>query len=69
MPDVTVETWLVPAGRWHIRLHEVTTPRRLEAVEGGFAIAKPDFGAWDEERRRRTSRRQDGGGRQRHRRL
>ena len=46
--DVVVETWLVPAGRWHIRLHEVTTPRRLEVVEGGFAIAKPDFGAWKE---------------------
>ena len=46
--DVTVETWLVPAGRWHIRLHEVTTPRRLEVVEGGFAIAKPDFRAWQE---------------------
>ena len=44
--DVVVETWLVPAGRWHIRLHEVTTPRRLEVVEGGFAIAKPEFGAW-----------------------
>ena len=47
-PDVTVETWLVPAGRWHIRIHEVTTPRRLETVEGGFAIAKPDFRAWTE---------------------
>ncbi|MGH6924628.1 MAG: DUF2264 domain-containing protein [Propylenella sp.] len=47
--DVEVETWLVPAGAWHIRLHKVKTPRRLEVVEGGFAIAKPDFGAWDEE--------------------
>jgi hypothetical protein len=47
-PDVLVETWLVPAGPWHIRLHEVTTPRRLEVVEGGFAIAKPDFRAWGE---------------------
>ncbi len=46
--DVLVETWLIPAGLWHIRLHEVTTPRRLEVVEGGFAIAKPDFGAWKE---------------------
>ncbi len=46
--DVLVETWLVPAGRWHIRLHEVTTPRRLEVVEGGFAIAKPDSRAWEE---------------------
>jgi hypothetical protein len=46
--DVLVETWLVPAGRWHIRLHAVTTPRRLAVAEGGFAIAKPDFGQWDE---------------------
>ena len=46
--DVLVETWLVPAGAWHIRLHEVTTPRRLDVVEGGFAIAKPDFRAWEE---------------------
>ena len=46
--DVTVETFLVPAGRWHIRLHEVTTPRRLDVVEGGFAIAKPDFRRWSE---------------------
>jgi hypothetical protein len=46
--DVLVETWLVPTGLWHIRLHLVTTPRRLEIAEGGFAIAKPDFKAWDE---------------------
>jgi hypothetical protein len=47
--DVLVETYIVPAGRWHIRLHEVTTPRRLEVIEGGFAIPKPDFRAWDED--------------------
>jgi hypothetical protein len=46
--DVVVETWLVPAGGWHIRLHEVTTPRRLQVAEGGFAIPKPDFDAWEE---------------------
>lgn len=47
-PDVLVESFTVPAGDWHIRLHEVTTPRRLETVEGGFAIAKPDHRAWTE---------------------
>ena len=26
----------------------MTTPRRLDVAEGGFAIAKPDFGAWQE---------------------
>lgn len=40
--DVTVETWLVPAGAWHLRLHEITTPRALDSIEGGFAIARPD---------------------------
>jgi hypothetical protein len=45
--DVEAETWLVPAGRWHIRLHEVNTPRRLDTIEGGFAIARPVTGAWD----------------------
>ncbi len=53
--DVTVETWLVPAGLWHIRLHLVTTPRRLEVAEGGFAITKPDFGAWNRRVRRRQA--------------
>ncbi len=47
--DVTVETFLVPEGDWHIRVHEVTTPRRLEVIEGGFAIAKPDFHAFVEQ--------------------
>lgn len=47
--DVLVETWLLPAGGWHIRLHEVTTQRKLEVAEGGFAVAKPDFRAWEEE--------------------
>ena len=46
--DVLVETWLIPAGPWHIRLHVVATPRRLAVVEGGFAVAKPDFRAWEE---------------------
>ncbi len=46
--DISVETYIVPAGDWHIRLHEVTTQRRMEVLEGGFAIAKPDFGVWDE---------------------
>ena len=43
--DVTVETWLVPAHPWHIRVHRITTPRRLHATEGGFAIARADLDA------------------------
>lgn len=44
-PDVDIETWLVPAGAWHIRIHRITTPRPLHATEGGFAIARADFNA------------------------
>lgn len=41
--DVTVETWLIPAAPWHIRVHRIETPRPLETAEGGFAIARRDF--------------------------
>ena len=44
-PDVTVETWLLPASPWHIRLHKIATPRPLQTAEGGFAIARRDFEA------------------------
>ncbi|PDT45309.1 hypothetical protein CO661_23860 [Sinorhizobium fredii] len=44
-PDVVVETWLLPASPWHVRLHRVATPRPLETAEGGFAIARRDFEA------------------------
>lgn len=43
--DVTVETWLLPASPWHIRIHRITTPRPLHATEGGFAIARADMNA------------------------
>jgi hypothetical protein len=43
--DVTVETWLVPANPWHIRVHRIKTPRKLHTTEGGFAIARADFNA------------------------
>ncbi len=41
--DVSVETWLVPAAPWHIRVHRINSPRPLQTAEGGFAIAKRDF--------------------------
>lgn len=41
-PDVCVETTLLPAGPWHVRLHRVETPRALSTVEGGFAIRRTD---------------------------
>lgn len=48
LDDVVVESFVLPAGRWHFRLHEVTTPRPLMVAEGGFAIAKPDLRAFSE---------------------
>ena len=41
--DVTVETWLLPANPWHIRVHRITTPRPLHGTEGGFAIGRADL--------------------------
>lgn len=40
--DVTVETWLLPASPWHLRVHRITTPRRLSTTEGGFAVERAD---------------------------
>ncbi|MDJ1638281.1 DUF2264 domain-containing protein [Agrobacterium rhizogenes] len=45
LPEVTVETWLIPAAPWHIRLHKIVAPRPLQTAEGGFAIARRDFEA------------------------
>src|SRR3569832_843984 len=36
--DVKVETWLMPASPWHIRVHRITTPRELHMFEGGFVV-------------------------------
>ncbi|WP_196259980.1 DUF2264 domain-containing protein [Pelagibacterium limicola] len=44
-PDVTVDTYLLHAGYWHVRVHRIETPRPLHATEGGFAIARADFNA------------------------
>ncbi len=41
--DVTVESWLLPAAPWHIRIHRIQTPRALQTSEGGFAIPRADF--------------------------
>jgi len=42
---VTVETWLYPAGPWHVRLHRIVTPRAMQTAEGGFAMARRDLDA------------------------
>ncbi|GAB2676696.1 DUF2264 domain-containing protein [Paenibacillus thermoaerophilus] len=36
--DVEVETWLVPGIPWHVRVHRISTARRLDAADGGFAL-------------------------------
>jgi hypothetical protein len=43
--DVKVETWLIPIGPWHIRVHRITSPRALSTIEGGFAAPRTDFDA------------------------
>jgi hypothetical protein len=41
--DVTVETWLIPSGKWHIRVHRIKSATRdLTTIEGGFAIARSE---------------------------
>ncbi|MCW2880546.1 MAG: hypothetical protein JWQ95_4646 [Sphaerisporangium sp.] len=37
-PDVEVETWLIAYPPWHVRVHHLTTGRRLSSAEGGFAV-------------------------------
>lgn len=37
-PDVSIRTWLIPAGAWHIRVHLLDTRRELATAEGAFAI-------------------------------
>lgn len=41
-PDVEVETWLIAQAPWHLRIHRILSPRPLESVEGGFAVALMD---------------------------
>ncbi|MDY0924255.1 DUF2264 domain-containing protein [Leclercia sp. CFBP8987] len=40
--DVHIDSWLVPFGEWHLRLHRITSTRTLQTVEGGFAVMKTD---------------------------
>ncbi|MDA8478459.1 DUF2264 domain-containing protein [Citrobacter sp. Awk 4] len=40
--DVQIDTWLVPFGEWHLRLHRIDSARTLQTVEGGFAVMKTE---------------------------
>jgi len=37
-PDVEIETWLLPAWPWHIRVHHIRSGRKLWTAEGGWAL-------------------------------
>jgi hypothetical protein len=41
--DVNVETWLLPRGPWHIRVHRIRSPRDISSIEGAFAAPRTDF--------------------------
>lgn len=41
--EVTVQSWLIPTGPWHIRVHRILSPRDLQTVEGGFTAPRTDF--------------------------
>lgn len=43
--DITVESWIIPRGAWHLRVHRITSPRFIQAIEGGFAAPRTDFDA------------------------
>jgi hypothetical protein len=43
--DVKVESWILPSGPWHIRVHRISSPRALTTIEGGFAAPRTDFAA------------------------
>lgn len=42
--DIEVETWLMPANPWHIRVHRIVSNVPLKSIEGGFAIRRSEFG-------------------------
>ncbi|WP_424927149.1 DUF2264 domain-containing protein [Amaricoccus tamworthensis] len=42
MSEVEVETWLLARPPWHLRLHRIRTARRVQTVEGGFAVCRDD---------------------------
>lgn len=36
--DVTIHTWLVPCGSWHVRVHRIESRRELTGGEGAYAV-------------------------------
>ncbi|RKL66914.1 hypothetical protein CR203_13880 [Salipaludibacillus neizhouensis] len=40
--NVVVSTWLITGAPWHIRVHQITTQRKLDVADGGFALGKTE---------------------------
>ena len=40
--DVHIDTWQVPFGEWHLRMHRINSARALQTAEGGFAVMKTE---------------------------
>jgi hypothetical protein len=40
MHGVEIETWLIPASLWHIRVHRIRTDRSIWTAEGSFALER-----------------------------
>ena len=36
--DVLVDTWLIPDGAWHVRIHRIVSARPLRSLEGGWCV-------------------------------
>lgn len=53
--DVTVETWLIPWGSWHVRVHRVVSARTLTGGEGAYAVGWDGSGYPETEGRRVSS--------------
>ena len=48
--DVEVRTWIVPCFPWHVRVHRVSSGRKLFSAEGGFVLPREDalYDCWKE---------------------
>ncbi|RTN23400.1 DUF2264 domain-containing protein [Enterobacter quasimori] len=40
--NVHIDTWQIPFGEWHLRLHRINSARALQTAEGGFAVIKTE---------------------------
>ncbi len=59
--DVTVETWLIPWGSWHVRVHRVVSARTLTGGEGAYAVGWDGSGYPETEGRRVSGAAAEGG--------